>query len=384
MAERVAESEGTAAPAAGRVAMRGPAIDVQVYPSFESLPEPLAAFFAAAGGRNFFASIPWYRTVLATAGPDTDKPRIYAATRGERPVAALVAREREAAGKLKTHMLLGPSRGAYASLFAPVLDASDGAAGLRAIVAAIARANPPFHVLRFDCLDPLAPEFAALAAAFRSARMPAQAFFNFHNYYDEVAGVPIDEYLARRPDDLRHAIQRARMRLARGNRARFELIAGGPDLEAALVDYALVDVQSWKDPEFYPDCTALLAREAARAGALRLGLLSIEGEPAAAQIWLVASGRATIWRHHYAEKFARFSPGTVLTFEMFRHALAAGNLREIDFGPGEDKFKQSWLGRTRERSGLIAFNPHTAKGLAAAARHFAGRWLGRIVRGRQV
>ena len=93
MAERAAD-----APAAGRAAMPAPAIDVQIYVGFESLPDRLAAFFAAAGARNFFASIPWYRTLLATAGPDSDKPRIYAATLGGRPVAALVAREREEAG----------------------------------------------------------------------------------------------------------------------------------------------------------------------------------------------------------------------------------------------------------------------------------------------
>ncbi len=366
---RAAESEGAIAdPAAARAA----AIDVDVYRSFESLPEAVAAFFAAAGASSFFHSIPWYRAMLATAGPESDQPAIYVAARGGRPIAALVARERKAAGKLKTHMLLGPSRSANASLYAPVLDGADGRAGLAAIAGAIAHAAPPFHVLRFDCLDRATPEFAALAGAFRRHRMPVQAFFNFHNYYDDVTGLSFDDYLARRPPDMRRATAYAVRRLARKGRARFEVIEGGADLEAALIDYALVDLQSWKEPDFYPACTPELARAAAGARVLRLGLLRIDGELAAAQIWLVAAGRATIWRHHYAQKFAKLSPGTVLTYEMFRHALAGKNLREIDFGPGGDAFKQDWLSRIRERTGLIAFNPRTAKGLAAALRHFGG------------
>jgi CelD/BcsL family acetyltransferase involved in cellulose biosynthesis len=365
-AESEAAISRTAAASAG-------AIVVEVYPGFESLPEPLAQFVATAGTATFFHSIPWYRAMLRTAGPAGDKPRIYAAMRGGRPLAALVAREREEAGKLRTHMLLGPSRSANASLYAPLLAVEGGREGLCAIAAAIARATPRFHVLRFDCLDRGSPEFAALAAAFRAVPMPAQAFFNFQNYYDDVAGLSFEDYLARRPPGLRRAIDRAARRLARRDRARFTVIEGGSELEAVLIDYALVELQSWREPEFYSACTPELIRAAAEAGALRLGFLHIDGEPAAAQIWLVAGARATIWRHHYAQRFAKLSPGTVLTFEMFRHALAGGDLREIDFGPGDEPFKGQWLGRRRERAGLIAFNPRTAKGLAAALRHFGGR-----------
>ena len=284
---RAAESEEAVSRLAAASAA---AIDIEIFASFESLPEPVAAFFAQAGAANFFHSIPWYATMLATAGPDGDKPRIYAALRAGRPLAALVVREREAAGKLGTHMLLGPSRSANAALYAPLLDAEDGRAGLDAIAAAIALASPPFHVLRFDCLDRAAPEFAALAAAFRAQRMPVQAFFNFDNYYDDVAGLGFDDYLARRPPGLLRAVNRAVARLARRGRARFEMVDGGPEFEAALIDYALVDLQSWKEPEFYAACTPALLRAAERAGALRLGFLHIDGALAAAQIWLVGGG----------------------------------------------------------------------------------------------
>jgi CelD/BcsL family acetyltransferase involved in cellulose biosynthesis len=364
MAERAAGSEG---------AMSDAAFEVETFSDIDALPAPLAAFFERAAAKSFFLGIPWYRAMLKTAGPDIDRPRVYTAFRGNRPVAALVARERMAAGKLKTHMLLAPSRSANSSLYAPLLDADEGAAGLTAIARAIARAEPPFHVLRFDCLDPASPEFAALAAAFRAQHMPAQRFFNFINFYEDVAGATFEQFLARRPLALRRAALRAMLRLEKTGRARLEVIGSGRDLEAALIDYALVEVQSAKEVEFYAACTPELMRAAARAGALRLAFLHIDGELAAAQIWLISGGHGTIWRHHSAEKFAPLAPGVALTFAMIRHVLGHEALREIDFGPGSEEWKLDWLGRFRERTGLIVFNPRTAKGLAAAARQFAAR-----------
>jgi hypothetical protein len=353
-----------------------PNMSVQVYSSFESLPEPLIAFLDAAAARSFFYSIPWCRMLLRTAGPPADQPRIYAAESGGRPVAVLIVREREAAGRLKTHMLLGPSNGFYASVYGPLLDAELGAAGLREIVAAIARASPRFHVLRFDSLDRHAPEFAALASAFRDARMLVQPLASSDNHYEDVEGRTIEQFLSGRSPQVRDLIDRRTSSLAeagqgRFDQGRFELSTGGPGFRSALVDYALVDVQSWRGQETYPDCIAETLDVAAGAGVLRLGLFYLDDEPAAAQIWLVGGGQATLWRARYAKKFDIFALATALTIEMLRHAFATDNLREIDCGPGDDKFTEEWLGQRRERAGLLV-NLRTVKGLVAAAWHVGG------------
>jgi CelD/BcsL family acetyltransferase involved in cellulose biosynthesis len=345
---------------------------VEIYTSFDALPERLVAFLAAAAERSFFQSLPWFRTILRTAGPSGDEPRIYVAENSGRPVAVLFARERKAAGRLKTHMLLGPSFGMYASFYAPVLDAELGIAGLREIAAAIARMAPRLHVLRFDSLNQPSPEFAALAAAFRARGMLVQSFRNYDNYYADVRSLTVEGYLAQRSRQTRYFIGRHVRRLARSGRGRFELIKEGPDLRSAFVDYALVDLQSWKDQEPYADCITDILPLAASAGVLRLGLLYVDDAPAAAQIWIVSGGCATLLRLHHAKKFAKLSVGVVLTFEMIRHMLTAEKLSEIDFGPGDDAFKRKWFSQHRERAGLLVFNPRTLKGLIAAARHIGG------------
>lgn len=379
MADRAGESDGQPARhgmqhgrRADRAGLAAPMMSVRVYASFDVLPERLVAFLDAAAADNFFCGIPWFRTLLQTAGPSADEPCIYVAESGGRPAAVLFARERKAAGRLKAHMLLGPSHGLNAPIYAPVLDPELGAAGLRAIVAAMIRTVPPFHVLRFDSLDRDAPEFAALAAALRGRGLLVQRFFNFQNYFEDVRGLTIERYLARRSRQTRYHIGRHVRRLARSGRGRIEVVQAGPELKPALIDYALVDLQSWKDQEAYPDVIPTLAQAAAGSGALRLGLLYIDDEPAAAQVWIVSAGRATLLRMHHVREYAHLSPGTVLTFEMLRRILAVDAIREVDFGAGDEPFKRKWLAQSRERVGLLAFNPRTVKGLLAAARHIGG------------
>jgi len=374
MTERAGDSGRESASPAAAIERSGTAdapIVVTVYPSFEALPERFAAFLDAPGARNFFQSMAWYRAVLGASGPRTDQPRIYAAECRGRPAAVLVARERQAAGKLKSHMLLGPSHGLYAMAYAPRLDPETGAAGLRAIAAEIARALPPIDMLRFDSLDPAPPEFAALTAAWRAAGMLVQRFRQLDRFYADVEGLTLDTYLARLPVPLQTSFARLQRRWAGSGRGRFEMVTGGSELKSALIDYALVDLQSRADAEPYPLCVAEVAQAAARAGALRLGTYSVDDTPAAAQIWIVSGGTATLWRSHHARKFAPLAVGLALTQEMLRHILAVDRVREIDFGIGNASRCRPLIG-AHERAGLLAFNPRTPKGWLGATRHIGG------------
>ncbi|HUK10386.1 MAG TPA: GNAT family N-acetyltransferase [Stellaceae bacterium] len=375
MTERAGDSGRESASPAAANKRSGTAyapIAVTVYPSFEVLPERFAAFLDASSGHNFFQSVAWYRAVLGASGPRTDQPRIYAAECRGRPAAVLVARVRQAAGKLKSHMLLGPSHGLYAMAYTPRLDPETGAAGLRAIAAEIARrASPPLDMLRFDSLDPTPPEFAAFTAAWRAAGMLVQRFRQLDRFYADVEGLTLETYLARFPVPLQASFARLQRRWAHSGRGRFEMVTGGSELKSALIDYALVDLQSRADAEPYPLCVAEVAQAAAHAGALRLGTYRVDDTPAAAQIWIVSGGTATLWRSHHTRKFAPLAVGLALTQEMLRHILAVDRVREIDFGIDNASRCRPFI-EGHERVGLLAFNPRTPRGWLGAARHIGG------------
>lgn len=116
-----------------------------------------------------------------------------------------------------------------------------------------------------------------------------------------------------------------------------------------------------------------LIRMAADQGQLRLGLLWLEGEVVAAQVWIVTAGKAHIFKLAYQAGFERFSVGSVLTAALMQHVMDVDGVREVDYLTGDDSYKKDWMSHRRERVGLIAFDRSRLRGCMAWARHSAGK-----------
>ena len=110
-----------------------------------------------------------------------------------------------------------------------------------------------------------------------------------------------------------------------------------------------------------------------KANPADLRIMHVEGEPAAAQLWLVTEGRAVIYKLAYDPRFAHLSVGSILTLRMMRQAIEVDGVREIDYGSGDDAYKKDWMSRRRERWGMVAFNPFSVQGILGIARHGLGR-----------
>ena len=71
----------------------------------------------------------------------------------------------------------------------------------------------------------------------------------------------------------------------------------------------------------------------------------------------------------------------MLTALMLRTLLDQEHVAAIDFGRGDDSYKQGWASQRRQRIGLVLVNLLRPAGLGFLARHKLGRIRATVVRG---
>jgi hypothetical protein len=343
-------------------------------PDFSALPAPLTRLFAAAGEQSLFAQPFWYH-VLARHGIDKGaRPRLYTDD-DRRPRAALVCYVAPGSRRLRGLSTY------YSCEHGPLLDPQGSAPldCLRRLADEIAGERPRWDTVQLGGLDPESPGFALLGEAFRAAGWSVHPYFDSGAWFEATGGLAFADYLAARPPALRNTWRRKSAKLKSDAAITIhDSSHGGDGIEEAIHAYEAVYRASWKGGEPHPEFVPALIRAAARAGALRLGILRIGGRPAAAQLWLLWGGRATIYKLAHDRAFDALSPGTVLTMAMMERILDVDRAREVDFGRGDDPYKRQWLGSRRERWGLLIANRATPHGLALSLRQGAGalvrRW----------
>lgn len=335
-----------------------------MFDRLDALPAAADRLLAGAG---LFGSLVWWRTVLEYGMPRDTTPCFVLACAGDTPIALLPLRKRHKSSGLDG--LATPYTCLYVPLLAPGLDA----AMLAAVFTTFGRFCRGWATTRLDALPEEWPALPACMAGAQAAGLVAVPFAHFGNWYEDVRGVSWDAYVARRPGALRETIRRKLRRAEQRSDAGFRVVRGGTALEAGIAAYDYVYARSWKQPEPFPHFNAALMRGLAALGMLRLGLWEAGGVPVAAQFWSVEHGTATVLKLAHDTAMQAESPGTVLTALMLRTLIESERIAEINFGRGDDPYKQAWAGQRRQRIGLVLANPRRAAGLAFLARHAAGR-----------
>ena len=306
---------------------------------------PAVAALLRPAAADLFASPAWYRTVLRHAMP-VGSAAVFAALPG-----ALLALRAGPGRRLDS--LTTP----YTCRWGP-LAARDNPDALATLLE-LCRGRA--GTMRLEALTE--EQAAALAAAGRAAGFRPLPYRHFGNWHTPLGGREWDAYLADRPGALRGTLRR-RMR----PELRLELLrTPGPALEAGLAAYQAVYARSWKRPEPYPGFNPALARALAEEGTLRLGLLHAPEGVVAAQFWALEGRRASVLKLAHDEAHRALSPGSVLTALMIRRLIGEDEVDEIDFGRGDDAYKQLWAEQRRQRMGLLLADPHRPTGLAALA-----------------
>lgn len=258
----------------------------------------------------------------------------------------------------------------YTTLYAPLVEDDLTAEDLLPLVLAMRQGHSGAPAYRFSPMDPQAREFQLLREALRLAGLRTYEYFAFGNWYLQVDG-DWASYLKNRSGQLRSTIKRMTKRLA-GENGRLEIIRDEADVERGIAAYEAVYGASWKVPEPYTDFIPGLIRLCARRGWLRLGLAWIGEQPIAAQLWIVNAGRAHIYKVAYDEAFKAIAPGTLVTALLLEEAIERDRVTEVDYLIGDDAYKKTWMSHRRERFGLVAYDPMTARGLFGLLRQAVG------------
>lgn len=333
--------------------------------NLETLPVSARDLFASAGRSSFFNSAAWFDLVAKHA---LDPGWCAQLVMADDSRTGLVLRL-PASGR--SEILLN-AENPYSCAYDVLL--KDAAVGdVRLFAKQLVTQTFQSQSSRLRGLDPASAYFRELICGFEDAKFVTKPYFDWAVWYTGVAGNSFEEYWSALPSALRNTWQRKAVSLKKNAASSIRVYSAQDDIERFVSDYDCVQQQSWKRAEPYPAFIPNAIRSFAAAGALRMGILVIDDVPAAAQFWIVDSDRATLFKLVYAEKFSRYSPGTLLTRRMIETIMTEDHPREIDFGRGDDAYKRLWMRSRRERWGIEAANPRTARGALHAARILAAR-----------
>lgn len=352
-----------------------PPVDIRSCARLDDIPPEQWPFAEFALRGDLEASIDWFALLQRQVFADDPGVRHYALVEDGQARAVLPLRRVRRRGV----RVLESLSNYYTSLYSPLLGRDCDPLALRHLLGAAARQDGGAHVMRLAPMDPESPAHAALLSGLRATGWVPLSYFCFGNWFLKVEG-GWEDYLRRRSANLRSTIKRKSKQFADAGGA-LELIGDAAGLDAGVAAFQAVYSASWKKPEPYPAFVPALIRLLAGAGMLRLGIARLNGEPVAAQLWIVGQGKASIYKVAYHEAFASYSPGTVLTSFLMRHVIEEDRVGEVDFLIGDDKYKQIWMSHRRERRGIIAFNTRTVIGCLLLGKEAAGRLAKKTGRG---
>jgi hypothetical protein len=342
--------------------MAGGGLSTLEYDSVDDLPPSALRLL----GPDFFATPGWYRTVVAHAlPPDT---RAVFLTLSD-PAGVVAVFPMMVAGR-SAGALTTPYTCEWRPLLAPGLSSPEAARVWCSFGAWCAR----FATVRLDAMDRAVSD--TIAAGVVAGGVIPLPFDHFGNWRQSVVG-DWNGYLRERPGYVREVLRRRSKRLEQSG-ARFTVMTAATDLERGIAAFERVYATSWKTPEPFPNFNPALMRACAAQGSLRLGTIARGDDALAVQFWVVVGRWSAVLKLAHNEAAKALSPGTVLTARMIQHLMTTDGVTEIDFGRGDDPYKQSWTGTRRQRVGLVLANPLLAGGLLSISQHLGGRAIRRL------
>lgn len=309
------------------------------YSSWDQLPTTAKTLFEQSEKNNIFLSRHWFECVSSVALED-----------GESLLLACVQTENEVLAILPLVMGSGNNCYALKHRYTPTYSLLLVDHDQQAVLTCLAEGLSQMPVKAL-LLEPVAVDDSALNSfqfVMESAGFSCDYTFRHYNWIYRVQELSYESYMAVRPAQLRNTITRKKRKLQREHDVELRLFTGD-EVPEKMPDYYAAYTASWKANEQYVGFVDDMVMGFSRAGWSRLGVLYIDGKPAAAQLWFVYHGKASIFRLAYNEAWRQYSPGSILTSYLMEHVIDIDRVEEIDFLTGNEAYKQDWMSERKER-----------------------------------
>jgi len=315
-------------------------------------------------GCDLFSTLEWL-TLLESTALTAEAASVICVTNSANSLKALLPLQTGSMGSLFAVRGLRSMSNYYSPLFsAQVAAGLPGKVALDFVCCKLSQASPAWHWLN---LEPLSEEGRnELSSSLMKNGFDVFPYFRFGNWFLQLQGRSFADYACELPSQMRNTIARKRRRLDKQGQWEIKLFTGEGQLELGMSAYWQVYNASWKQREPFPEFIDGLIRLAAREGWLRLGILYLDRQPIAAQLWLVYRGTASIYKLAYDKHFKKLSAGSILSEYMFEQVIDGDGVDEIDYLMGDEAYKRDWMSARRERWGLMAFNRATLTGRGLA------------------
>lgn len=361
--------------------LRDSEVDTRVsrYSSFAELPGAVADSLRYSRQRSFFASSDWFQC-LHRSGFSGDKRLLLCVF--DQPK----AEHGESGGLYALFLVSDADTGRLDALanyytvhfLCPGIGTIDPSVAMAEILLSLKQSSERGLELVLRNLPEHDSGTQALITQMRCSGLSVDVQLQYANWYCRTEGHGFAAYMSRRPHKLRNTLRRKKRNLERDHETHFRMYDSPANLDEGIHDYLKVYGRSWKRPEEPVGFIPQLIRLCAELALLRLGILYVDGTPAAAQFWIKDRSTAYIYKLAHDPDFSAFSAGSLLTARMFEHAIDADRVEEIDFGTGDEAYKRDWVDRRRMLLTVHAVDPYCARGAYLRLRWRTRKALQRI------
>jgi len=310
------------------------------------LPESANVLFDKGIKENMSFSRPWFENLVDTALKTEQSMLLACVTEGDTMLAILpLIQQSDGYWESLSH--------SYSTHYTILLQGSEKSQTLACLASGLKQL--PFNTLRLKPFDENDQKIHGLQQAMENLGISCHQGFRFYNWSYSLQGQTFEQYMAKRPGSVRNTIARKQRKLEREQGYEIRLFTD-QQVQQAMADYNIVYKASWKAAEASIDIMESLIERFAKMGWLRLAVLYIQDQPAAAQIWFVVHSKASIFRLAYDESWKQYSPGSILTKFLMEYVIDTDKVDEIDFLTGNERYKQDWMSQRNARWEMVCAN----------------------------